>query len=302
MMRSLLSLGLLSILSLASAQHHGQFQAKARRHHDRAAALQERANLTERQGQTFQGRATFFYVGLGACGQYSQPSDFMVALNTDQYGDGYPGPQCFKYITITYNGVTQVAQILDECPSCDYGGLDMSQGLFDTFADPSVGEFQMTWWFNDGSGGGGQPATSSTPWVDPAPWTTDQPQTTSTPWVDPAPWTTDQPTTTSQWVDPAPWTTDTPTTTSTPPPPPTTSTTSSSTSTSTTSTSSSTSATSSSSGSVSLAGTPTTLNLAGPAATGDTGTQSEPSDLDNLGALGQLVVNLGNMVVAGGHA
>lgn len=54
--------------------------------------------------------------GLGACGQYNHEPDFVVALNSAQYGGGYPGPECFKYITITggpKNGHA-VAQIVDE--------------------------------------------------------------------------------------------------------------------------------------------------------------------------------------------
>lgn len=48
----------------------------------------------------------------------SKDSDSMVALNSAQYGGGYPGPQCFKSITIQANGKTQVATIMDECPTC----------------------------------------------------------------------------------------------------------------------------------------------------------------------------------------
>lgn len=33
-------------------------------------------------------------------------TDYLVALNTDQYGSGYPGPECWKTVSITANGVT----------------------------------------------------------------------------------------------------------------------------------------------------------------------------------------------------
>jgi hypothetical protein len=90
-----------------------------------------------------------FPLGLGACGQYNQPSDFIVALNQDQFGPGYPGPHCFESITLTCNGKTAHATIMDEvrslfrarprprvlivctkCPGCPYAGLDLSEGLF----------------------------------------------------------------------------------------------------------------------------------------------------------------------------
>jgi hypothetical protein len=43
-------------------------------------------------------------------------SDFIVALNAPQYGNGYPGPNCFKQIQISANGKTATATIMDQCP------------------------------------------------------------------------------------------------------------------------------------------------------------------------------------------
>src|SRR5947209_5246715 len=40
--------------------------------------------------------------------------DEIVALNVNQYGGGYPGPECFKSITITVGGKTAQATIMDE--------------------------------------------------------------------------------------------------------------------------------------------------------------------------------------------
>lgn len=48
----------------------------------------------------FGGRATFYATGLGACGEWNNDSDYIVALNSEQYGGGYPGPECFKKIQI----------------------------------------------------------------------------------------------------------------------------------------------------------------------------------------------------------
>ena len=47
----------------------------------------------------------------------------------------------------------QQAQVLDACPGCPYGGLDMSPALFRHFADESVGVIYMSW--SAGGGGGG---------------------------------------------------------------------------------------------------------------------------------------------------
>ncbi|KAH8117486.1 hypothetical protein DFH11DRAFT_1724479 [Phellopilus nigrolimitatus] len=56
-------------------------------------------------------RFTFYQTGLGACGGTNKPHDFIVALNAKQW-DG--GKHCYEMITISYNGKTTKAQIVDE--------------------------------------------------------------------------------------------------------------------------------------------------------------------------------------------
>jgi expansin (peptidoglycan-binding protein) len=92
----------------------------------------------------FGGRATFYATGLGACGDVNVDSDYIVALNSAQYGSGYPGPECGKQIQISANGKTATATIKDECPTCNYGDLDMSPSLFNHFSTPDAGVFQVS--------------------------------------------------------------------------------------------------------------------------------------------------------------
>jgi len=180
---------------LALADGHGH----ARRHD--SIARRARGDVSEFEKRSFtNARFTFYDVGLGACGKNNVPSDFIVALNSAQYGGGYPGPNCFKSITIQANGKTHDATIMDECPGCPYGGLDFSRGLFDSFADESVGVLYGTWWFNDGSGGGGDdtPAPPTTHKTTPKPTPTPTPTThkeTPTPTPTPDPTTSHTPTT-----------------------------------------------------------------------------------------------------------
>ncbi|WVR03694.1 hypothetical protein IAU60_000689 [Kwoniella sp. DSM 27419] len=166
------------------------------------------------RGQTFSGTGTFYYTGLGACGQYSKDSDFMVALNSAQYGGGYPGPQCFKGITIQANGKTVGGvTIMDECPTCGYGSLDLSPGLFSQFAGYDAGVVSITWWFNDDAPSQPEP-TSTTPtstWTPPTstwvPLTTTsewhEPSTTTSEWVAPTTSSATPSTSTTQWSQPA---------------------------------------------------------------------------------------------------
>ena len=77
------------------------------------------------------GRATFYDAGenQGYCGYYNQGSQYVVAMNRPQLeGDAMCGN--YVEITNTENGQKQVAQIVDECPECKYGSLDMSKSLF----------------------------------------------------------------------------------------------------------------------------------------------------------------------------
>ncbi|CAL1704218.1 unnamed protein product [Somion occarium] len=185
----------------ASQPAHGN--AHARRHNE--IAQRARGDVSSHLYKRFSGiRFTFYDVGLGACGKWNQPDDFIVALSAINWGDGYPGPQCFKSITISYGGKTAQATIMDECMGCPDHGLDFSRGLFNHFASEDAGVITGEWWFNDGSGGGEappppKPTPSSTPPPPPPPETT---STFSSSWSEPPP--------------PPPTTSSTPSTSSTP--------------------------------------------------------------------------------------
>ncbi|TFY51308.1 hypothetical protein EVG20_g11062, partial [Dentipellis fragilis] len=162
-MRSSTVLGV-SLLSLALpfAALADTHALRSRNHHQ----IAKRASGEVLEKRFSNARFTFYDVGLGACGKTNVPSDFIVALNTPQFtanGNGYPGPECFKMISISYGGKTTSAQIMDECPGCPYGGLDMSRGLFDFFASEDLGVLQGSWEFTDGSGGGAAPAPKPKP-------------------------------------------------------------------------------------------------------------------------------------------
>nr|KAG8950187.1 hypothetical protein FRC03_012944 [Tulasnella sp. 419] len=120
-------------------QHNGpsrrglhQVQSQLKSNNDTGAELTKRLDN--------KGRATWYNVGMGACGKHNVDSDFIVALNSPQYGSGYPGPNCFKEITLSYNGKTAQAMIMDECPPCPSGGLDLSPDLFEYLAN------DLDWW------------------------------------------------------------------------------------------------------------------------------------------------------------
>ncbi|KAH8113644.1 hypothetical protein DFH11DRAFT_313762 [Phellopilus nigrolimitatus] len=92
-------------------------------------------------------RLTYYDITTGttACGKNYKASDYVVALDGAEFGSGYPGPHCFKQISITANGKTATAQIVDKCPGCPKGGLDLTEGLFEHFAPTSVGVLTGSW-------------------------------------------------------------------------------------------------------------------------------------------------------------
>jgi len=115
-------------------------------------------------------KMTFYQPGLGACGGTNGPGDFIVALNSAQYAGGQ---HCHEMITISYKGKSTQAQIMDECPGCPFGGLDLTPSLFGFFASESEGVIQGSWNF----GGDAQPAKPPPPAAKPKP----KPSSTSTP-------------------------------------------------------------------------------------------------------------------------
>ncbi|KAH8117489.1 RlpA-like double-psi beta-barrel-protein domain-containing protein-containing protein [Phellopilus nigrolimitatus] len=262
-----------------------------------AAAAVNATNATEHtlSKRFSNARFTFYDVGLGACGKTNSPSDFIVALNTPQYGSGSPGPQCFKMISITYNGKTTQAQIMDECPGCPYGGLDMSDGLFDFFADASEGVIYGTWEFTDGSGGGGgSSSSSSSSWSSSSPaW---KPPTStwtppSTTWKPSSTWTPPSSTwssSSSKWSSSSTWS-------------------SSSSSWSPTSTWSSSSSTPSTTSTSTATSTASYDLSSGPAsglaeATGSQALTPSQAASENIYAMNLGVIGLGGLVAAGANA
>ncbi|KAK8858920.1 hypothetical protein IAR55_003151 [Kwoniella newhampshirensis] len=99
--------------------------------------------------KTHTGQATYFEVGLGACGWNNVDSDYIVAVNSAQYGlNGYGG-NCGQslIITNTDNGKSVTASVADECPTCSWGSLDLSPSLFAALTDGNMdlGVFPISW-------------------------------------------------------------------------------------------------------------------------------------------------------------
>ncbi|KZT67878.1 hypothetical protein DAEQUDRAFT_728653 [Daedalea quercina L-15889] len=93
----------------------------------------------------FQGDATYYETGTGACGYTDNDSDPILAISHLVYGDG---GRCNQWIQITNpaNGKSQYGQIRDECEGCGQNDIDLSPSLFQSLGeDLSVGRFTVDW-------------------------------------------------------------------------------------------------------------------------------------------------------------
>lgn len=91
-----------------------------------------------------QGIATFYgATGEGACLFDASPDDLMVAaLNAEEYDNA---AFCGAYLHVTGPKATITVRIVDLCPECKAGHLDLSQEAFALIAEPVQGRVAITW-------------------------------------------------------------------------------------------------------------------------------------------------------------
>jgi len=95
-------------------------------------------------GQPENGRATFYDAdGSGACGYDPSPNDLDVAaIDAPEWNGSAPCGEC---VSITGPNGDVTVRIVDECPGCEQGHLDLSQEAFAKIADPSAGNVPIAW-------------------------------------------------------------------------------------------------------------------------------------------------------------
>ncbi|KAA1068584.1 hypothetical protein PGT21_020203 [Puccinia graminis f. sp. tritici] len=101
-------------------------------------------STSNRLERRFSGKATWFKPNIGACGDTNSKSDYIVAMNEEQYGDGQ---LCHKSVHIVNeaSGKSVVAKVTDKCPGCDYGSLDLSPAVFKELGELRTGILPITW-------------------------------------------------------------------------------------------------------------------------------------------------------------
>jgi len=91
-----------------------------------------------------QGKATYYYAtGDGACMFDPSPEDLMVsAMNAEEYDNA---AVCGAYVYVTGPQGAVTVRIVDLCPECKAGHLDLSREAFAQIADLYLGGVPITW-------------------------------------------------------------------------------------------------------------------------------------------------------------
>lgn len=100
-------------------------------------------------GQTRSGEATYYRAtGKGNC-SFEASDDLMVAaINTKDYDTA---AMCGAYLTVTGPEGEVIVRIVDRCPACKPGDLDLSKQAFERVAKTSDGRVPVTWQIVSGS-------------------------------------------------------------------------------------------------------------------------------------------------------
>ncbi|KAI0970146.1 riboflavine-aldehyde-forming enzyme [Xylaria arbuscula] len=88
------------------------------------------------------GDMTYYNPGLGYCGWTNGDNDAVVALSP-----GEVTGNCGKTIKIHKDGKTATAKVVDKCPGCATGSIDVSPAVFKQLANLDQGRVKVTWEF-----------------------------------------------------------------------------------------------------------------------------------------------------------
>ncbi len=92
-----------------------------------------------------QGIATYYNAtGAGACMFDASPQDLMVAaMNAEEWNSS---AYCGAYLSVSGPKGSIVVRVVDLCPECKTGHLDLSAQAFAQIAEPVQGIVPITWW------------------------------------------------------------------------------------------------------------------------------------------------------------
>ncbi|MBL8973467.1 MAG: hypothetical protein JNK56_22960 [Myxococcales bacterium] len=95
-------------------------------------------------GAMHSGEGTYYGAdGSGNCSFDAAPGDPLVAAMND--ADYAAAAACGACVEVTGPDATIVVRIVDRCPGCPAGDIDLSEAAFATIARPELGRVPITW-------------------------------------------------------------------------------------------------------------------------------------------------------------
>ncbi|KAJ2510164.1 hypothetical protein H4217_008000 [Coemansia sp. RSA 1939] len=102
-------------------------------------------------GEEFTGTLTNYNVeeNEGACGGMHTNDEMVAALNSDQFDALADGSSVYCGVCATIHGdkAKILVKIVDECPSCNKGDLDLSPAAFDAATTADGEAHDIMWYF-----------------------------------------------------------------------------------------------------------------------------------------------------------
>ncbi|KAI8384920.1 RlpA-like double-psi beta-barrel-protein domain-containing protein-containing protein, partial [Radiomyces spectabilis] len=91
---------------------------------------------------TRKGEATFYTTGLGSCGKTSRNNEMVAALSGLLM---LSGNYCGRKIRASSQHGSVMLKVVDTCPACAPGDIDMSPAAFRKLAKLDEGRIPISW-------------------------------------------------------------------------------------------------------------------------------------------------------------
>lgn len=91
------------------------------------------------------GDGTFYSVGSGSCGGSNSDDEMVAAISGELMKSGSKSSYCGKSITVKGKHGSVKLKIVDTCPGCKKGDVDMSRAAFEKIAKISEGRVPISW-------------------------------------------------------------------------------------------------------------------------------------------------------------
>ncbi|KAI8337873.1 RlpA-like double-psi beta-barrel-protein domain-containing protein-containing protein [Chlamydoabsidia padenii] len=129
----------------SKSHHHKKTKPKSKKKKSKKSSPKKKHGSS---GGTFKGDGTYYNAGMGSCGKTNTDHDMIAALNAPQMGvvpNPNKNPNCGRYAKVKGPKGTVRVKIVDTCPPCLKGSLDLSPAAFMKIADLAAGRVPITW-------------------------------------------------------------------------------------------------------------------------------------------------------------